>query len=433
MTTTRKHRVTLRLALLLWSSGWAAAAPAQPLLNLAFHHLDREKGLSQGTCPFISRDSKGFVWIGTIDGLNRFDGQHVKVYRPNPSQTHALVGNYLSSACYEDPRNGDLWFTTYNAVHRYVRAYDHFDTIQLNNQHHERQVEDYYAFHFDVRQGKLWLRVGDAKSGQGFLHLFDTRTGRDSILCPLPGARSTPILDKSGNPVQVLCSVYNTPGLELIDLRRQGAAQQYLGQGKQAAFVQETYAESDTLVWLALSTGIAAFNPKTGASTLYPEQAGKPIGYSWSVQAYGPRLLFVGTRKNGLWVFDRQTRRYTQQFLHEPEDPYSLLDNEVQNLFIDRQENLWVAHWKYGLSYVNLRKNKFLAPRSGKNYSFWQFTPGPDGNIWASDPDSGLYVFRPDGRLVDTLNRFFPEIGRRLSFGNRLYFPKGSKIGRAHV
>lgn len=400
--------------------GWLPLLPAQQL-NLAFQRLDRDKGLSQGTCPFVSRDSKGFVWIATVDGLNRFDGKNIKVYRPNPSTPHSLVGNILTSACYEDAQTSDLWFTTYNAVHRYVRDYDHFDTFQLKDSARNPLVEDYYAFHLD-RQGRLWLRVGDGDNG--FLHLFDTRTGRDSIVCPLGGYRSAVIPDKNGEVAQVLSSVLSTPGMEIVDLKDSFAKRAYFREGPEASTVKETFVENDTLVWLGLSNGIAAFNPQTGTSKVYAEMNDQPADDVWSVCPYGQHLLFVATQKKGLWLFDRRARRFTQQFAHEPNNPHSLLDDDVRNLFIDREENLWAAHWRYGLSYVNLRKNKFFIPPVAKGFAFWQFMNGPDGNIWCSVSRRGFFVFSPGGQLVDTVSNYFPELRRRINFTGQMYFPK---------
>ncbi len=214
MVQSRRRQGFLKPAVLfLWGLVAGLSLVKAQHTDLAFQRLDRDKGLSQGTCPFVSRDSKGFVWIATVDGLNRFDGKNVKVYRPDPSTPHSLVGNILTSACFEDAQTGDLWFTTYNAVHRYVRDYDHFDTFQLKDSARKPLEEDYYAFHLD-RQGRLWLRVGDG--GNGFLHLFDTHTGRDSIVCPLGGYRSVVIPDKDGEAAQVLSSVFSTPGMKSL-------------------------------------------------------------------------------------------------------------------------------------------------------------------------------------------------------------------------
>lgn len=423
---TKKNGFICWATLLVWSTVAGGSFLQAQQLNLAFHRLDRDKGLSQGTCPFVSRDSKGFVWIATTDGLNRFDGQHVRVYRPNPSEPHSLVGNFITSSCYEDDKTGDLWFTTYNALHRYVRAYDHFDTFQLQSPAHKRLVEDYYAFHLD-RQGRLWLRVGSGD--EGYLHLFDTRTGRDSIVCPLVGQRSVVVPDKAGRVRQVLCSQFNAPGLEIVDLTGGAAQRTRYEEGLFSSAVHEAFVENDTLIWLGLSDGIAAFNPQNGTSRRYAGFASDPAGDVWSVYPYGKRRLFVATEKKGLWVFDRLLLQFTQRFVHEPDNPLSLMDNETKNLYVDRQENLWVGHWKYGLSHVNLRKSKFLIPPATRGHSFWQCFKGPDGNIWCSEPETGFFVYTQEGQPLDTIDNNFPEIKRRLGFKSRLYFPDGEALG----
>lgn len=393
---------------------------AQPL-HLAFHRLGREKGLSQGWCPYVSRDSKGFVWIGSVDGLNRYDGQQIRVYRPTPSKQHGLVGNVLTSPCYEDPETGDLWFTTYNAIHRYVREYDHFDTFQLRSPARERLVEDYYAFHLDPG-GLLWLRIGTGDNG--YLHLFDTRGRRDSIVCPLGGARSIVIRDKNNVPRQVLCSEFPSGGLEIVDLSRGFKRKTYLRDDLSRLAVHETFAENDTLVWLGLSNGIAALNPQNGACRVYSGFEGDPAGDVWSVYPYKERLLFVATKEKGLWVFDRKSRQFVRRFMHEPDNPFSLPDNEVKNLYIDREENLWVGHWKYGLSHVNLRKNKFFIPvgSAGRGRSFGKIQKGPDGNIWCGESGKGIFIYTAAGQFVDTLGFYFQGSTKHRLQGNRLIF-----------
>ena len=416
-----------KLAILLFGSlvAFLPFLPAQQI-SLDFQRLDRDKGLSQGTCPFISRDSRGFVWVATTDGLNRFDGQNVKVYRSNPSKPHSMVGNIVTSACFEDQKSGDLWFTTYNAVHRYVRAYDHFDTFQLRDPSGHRLSEDYYAFHLDST-GRLWLRVGIGE--QGYLHWFDTKTGRDSIVCQMSGNRSAVILDPSGEISQVICTEFDTTGLEIIDLKRGCTERTFLDRGSTASRVHEVFVENDTLVWLGLRNGIAAFNPKTGRSVVYDTFEGQAAGDVWSVYAYKTNLLFVATEKSGLWLFDRVLRRFTQRFVHEADNPFSLMDNETKNLLVDRQDNLWVSHWKYGFSHVNLRKNKFFIPPSAKGNTFWRFHKGPDGNIWCSEPDKGLFVYAPNGHLIDTIDTYFKAVGKRLKFTSKLYFPNDGDWG----
>jgi ligand-binding sensor domain-containing protein len=78
--------------------------------NLTFEHLSIEHGLSQITVHAIFQDSKGFLWFGTEDGLNRYDGYNFVVYQHDPSDTASLSDNFIWSI-FEDSEN-NLWIGT---------------------------------------------------------------------------------------------------------------------------------------------------------------------------------------------------------------------------------------------------------------------------------------------------------------------------------
>jgi ligand-binding sensor domain-containing protein len=128
-----------------------------------FHHLNTEGGLSQANNSFVYHDSRGFVWISSIDGLNRFDGLTVKVYRSSFNNPRAMLGQNIQSPFFEDT-NGDLWFCTYEAVNCYRRKTDDFEHWQvLNTATGDIVREDYTAFYF--KNNQFWLRIGDKDKG----------------------------------------------------------------------------------------------------------------------------------------------------------------------------------------------------------------------------------------------------------------------------
>src|SRR3970282_602883 len=78
--------------------------------NLKFKHLNSNDGLSQNFISCILQDKTGFLWFGTKDGLNRYDGYNFKVYRHDPFDTTSVSGNFIFSM-YEDSK-GRLWIGT---------------------------------------------------------------------------------------------------------------------------------------------------------------------------------------------------------------------------------------------------------------------------------------------------------------------------------
>ena len=79
--------------------------------EIQFENLSVEDGLEQEYVLCILKDSKGFMWLGTEDGLNRYDGKEFKVYKHNPADSNSLSINHVQ-AIYED-KNGNLWIGTY--------------------------------------------------------------------------------------------------------------------------------------------------------------------------------------------------------------------------------------------------------------------------------------------------------------------------------
>ena len=104
------------ILVLLGSRAAAIAAPPQPTPpdDIAFERIDSRSGLSHSTVTALLQDKRGFLWVGTVDGLNRYDGYEFVVYRNAPSDTTSLSGNNVT-ALYESG-DGRLWVGTLSGL-----------------------------------------------------------------------------------------------------------------------------------------------------------------------------------------------------------------------------------------------------------------------------------------------------------------------------
>src|SRR5581483_6366062 len=80
--------------------------------QLHFTHISTEDGLSEITPLCIMQDSKGFIWIGTEDGLNRYDGYKFKIFRNDPKDTTTIASNYIQDI--KEDKRGNIWIATAN-------------------------------------------------------------------------------------------------------------------------------------------------------------------------------------------------------------------------------------------------------------------------------------------------------------------------------
>ena len=98
--------------------------------NFVFENLSIPQGLSNPTINTIIEDKYGFLWLGTDDGLSRYDGYEFKVYKNNPSDSTSLPGNTIYAIC--EDNNGDLWIGGNNVLVKYDRKNDNFIRVNFD-------------------------------------------------------------------------------------------------------------------------------------------------------------------------------------------------------------------------------------------------------------------------------------------------------------
>src|SRR5688572_4002735 len=143
--------------------------------KLLFHHLRMEDGLSDQTNLYVYKDSGGFIWISSVNGLNRFDGTTVKVYLPDPGDPNAIYGENIQSNFYED--DSGMWFCTYQAINFYDPKQDAFEHYTISEG--KDNLPGYHIFHQD-KSSNLWLIV----ENKG-VYVFNTKQKKFKFISPL--------------------------------------------------------------------------------------------------------------------------------------------------------------------------------------------------------------------------------------------------------
>jgi ligand-binding sensor domain-containing protein len=133
--------------------------------NLTSDHLGIENGLSNSAVRSFYQDHQGFMWIGTNDGLNRYDGYEFKIYRNRTADTGSIIQNWINVIAEDQSQN--LWVGTHGGVSIYNRLTENFSSLSYlpqNKRTPEKLIKDVEDIKFD-KQGTAYLKV----TGEGLV------------------------------------------------------------------------------------------------------------------------------------------------------------------------------------------------------------------------------------------------------------------------
>jgi diguanylate cyclase (GGDEF)-like protein len=369
---------------------------------MRFTHLSVEQGLSQTTGFCSLQDSQGFIWIGTEDGLNRFDGYTVTVYKHDVRDASSLPNDFVWAIA-EDSA-GDLWIgTDGGGLVRWERKKDRFETFRHDPKDESSLPSDRVRAVVVDRGGPVW--VGTKGGGLARLDRTSRRFTRYRHDAKQPASLAN-------DDVYALCQtrggdlwVGTDGGFDRLDASN-GSFRHHAGSAAQPGRPAEDKVrairedESGSLWIGTINAGLIALQPGSGEIVRYRHDPRKPGSLAddcvHSVRRDRAGRLWVGTR-GGLDLLTRETEFV--HYRHEPLDPSSLADDEVMSLLEDRGGILWVGTRAGGISRWNPATWAFghvaAAPAGGEGLSksyVTSFTEDRAGRLWVGTVGGGINV-----------------------------------------
>ena len=384
----RKHLIFC-IFIILFSSQYAQEGEGKHSFDYAiedpylkFDHLTKKDGLSNNFILDILQDHYGFMWIATMNGLNRYDGHRFLQFHHLPNDTTSISSNHIN--CLEEDNNGVLWIGTNKGLSRYNRKTNLFETIYLNKakQYHVRAL-------FSDTNNILWIEIA-----RGELLKYNIQ-------------KKTLLKYKHHKP-----SMANT------------------------YFYHTIYRDKQGVLWLGgRFMGIYSFNPKTEQFRYYKEDENNPNkkrerDVSTYFQDSQGQMWIGGV--DGLYKFDTHTEIFHKQcpvstfsieedenknlwigtgggiYLHNIQDnttfymkkddnnPMSLIHDNANVIYIDQTQNVWIGT-SSGISIYKPSKSKFKhifhivgdpkTPSSSSTLSLLQLS---DGEIWIGTEKKGI-------------------------------------------
>lgn len=329
--------------IILYVGNWIHAQS----LNLSFNHLTREGGLSNNNAFMLFPDSKGFLWIGTFNGLNRFDGSTCRVYKPFNSSIKGLsISNIV-----EDQRN-DLWFASESGLGHYARLTDFFENIDCIKDGKKRHHHPLYV---DERN-RIWFSI----VGEGIFVFNPKNKSIKKITNKLCNYAKI-----NAQPFQKVTQIFYTNnqfGLNLMKVVDDKIVSNtiFFNGKKQPSlnFDRYFFIENDSLVWLTNHDyGLIKFNFRTQTFKSYQSDY-LPKSLLTTV-AFRPNSsqLFIGSTNHGILVFDTKQAKFIQQIQHTSTNPNSLKSNWVEDIVVDRNQNLFATILGWGIDFTNLNSS----------------------------------------------------------------------------
>ncbi len=360
---------------------------AQPE-TIRFQHLSRANGLSQNSVNCIFQDHRGFIWLGTDEGLNRYDGYKFKIYKYHPSDSGSLSNNKIIKIFEDSQKN--LWIGTAEGLNLYQRDKDSFTVYKKNTADSTSLINNRIRDIFEDSNHRLWIGT------QGGLELFDPDSGsfRHFRHDPAdPGTISNNVIFSIAEDQQKRLWIGTHHGLNRF-VETENRFVRYIAgtpdAGSASNFsIYTIYPDRLGVVWLGTVGGLYRYRPEQ--DDLVPvavvSSTGKVFPPSTIITIVDDSSnIWLGTT-SGLYRFDRQNEKF-EHFVHQVENPQSLSDNYILSLFKDRTGLLWIGT-SQGIDKYDSRTSFFCyyrqAGNPGNNQTGYQVTDlvqDAGGDIW---------------------------------------------------
>lgn len=392
-----KRFIFLFTTIFLLCHGFAAGQ------DYRFYKLGIHEGLSNNSVNTMHLDQRGFLWIGTALGLNRYDGYNIKTFY-NYNKNHEKPATNITSI--QEDALSNLWIEGDMPLARYDYRTNHFDT---DNTEYLRKLGFSISGEYKLRvdaDGSIWIISRDSIEYKNLLDNTPVEQWRAGI--DLDNTRTWHIETHSGE-------VYATDGTAVWhfssrtqNTRRIALPNMFLADKGHLRI----YIDSDGLLWIySMVSEHMCYMPSLGNSTAttftLPQElmAAKDSEASKSnairrIFDDGQGQIWIATDHSGIFLFDKSSGHF-ENLRHQARDMSSIASDNVTSITTDKQGTIWLGHQNSGISYCNRRYNLFRH-RGNIDGDISTMLFDKRGNLWLGTDGNGLYLEHADGSIERT-------------------------------
>lgn len=361
----------------------------------AFKHYNINNGLSQNTVHSILQDRQGFMWFGTKDGLNRFDGNSFKIFKFSPEGN--LRENIFNRIVQDDEDN--LWLGTSDGIYIYNPRTERFLRF-------EEKTTDGFSIEGIVRDllidndGDIWVSVEERG-----VFLYDVH--KDILtryVIPQSSGGMSMMTLCEGTDGNVWAFPYNRPFVRInkktgsvVPFELMDDPELFYHTGEIWDALADEYNE---LLFTSSTMGLISVNLVNGThcELLSKDANNQPI-FGRCLARIDNHTIWLGT-ESGLYIYHSKTGE-ASNLRHNLSVPYSLSDNAIYSIYKDREGGVWVGSFFGGVNYYSelLSRFELFYPIPGinqmKGNRVREFCSSSNDTLWIGTEDDGLNLFNP--------------------------------------
>jgi len=370
--------------------------------DIEFENITSNHGLSQNSVYIVRQDSGGFLWIGTQEGLNKYDGFTFTIMRRELENKNSLSNSFITFLV--EDRFGFLWVGTYGGgLNRLDRKTGHVERYPHNPSNINSLSNNFITYMIEEPPGILWIGTHEG------LNRFDSVKGEFTRYY----RNSSDPSGLSCNKILCICNEGSgdlwigteTGGLNRFD-KKNGTFVSYTnhpGDSRSIGYntIRVLLEDNDGILWIGTQgAGLDRFDKNRGQFTHFRQTPGTPgtlsSDYIEDLLDDGEGNLWVGTREGGLNIFNKATGE-VHVYKKDLKKSGSLSDNNVYSLYKDRSGVIWLGTGMGGLNKYNPWNRKFGLIRedpfdsnSLSNNRVWSILEDREGYLWVGTDGGGL-------------------------------------------
>jgi signal transduction histidine kinase/ligand-binding sensor domain-containing protein/AraC-like DNA-binding protein len=393
-----------------------------------FSTLNFTNGLSNNHITSVYKDPRGFMWFGTMSGLDRYDGYEFKVFRHDQRDPYSIGDNYIEQI-FEGPE-GKMWVQSRSSrFNIYDLATDRFDQDYAGYLR-KHSLPEFWLLDITRGQKGYWFIYRDS----GVFHMnFDGKVSAVRQEANRPGNLSPALISDAREDHNGNCWVVHQNGLiEKVDghshtvVFRTTELEKEFGNNLYPCGI---YIDNQNDIWLYASgyfKGVWCYHPSTGVFTHYsaengPDKLSSDVIYTALQDENGK--IWLSTDHGGVDILDKKDLS-VRTLTHIEDDRKSLAENSIPAMIMDSTGTVWLGTFKSGINYYHQNGMQFPLfrhhPHDPHSLSFDdvnKFAEDSAGNIWIGSNGGGLLYFN---RRSNSFRQFLNDPANPNSLANNI-------------